>query len=84
MLRKRDCPESADIRFERQVGQAVEEREFVPFVLDTGTEVHAEFHVRPSRRFAAGGDAHNVLNFEFIASIGQVRSSTFSGTTVTN
>jgi hypothetical protein len=51
MLRQGDCAESAGICLERQVGQAVEEGKFVPFVLDTGAEVHAEFHVDPSRRF---------------------------------
>jgi hypothetical protein len=51
MLRQGDRAESAGIRFERQVGQAVDEGKFVLLVLDTGAEVHAEFHIDPSRRF---------------------------------
>ena len=51
VLRQGDRAESADICLERQVGQAIDERKFVSFVLDTGAEVHAEFHVSASRPF---------------------------------
>src|SRR5665213_2684895 len=51
MLRQGDRAESTGIRLEREVGHTVDERKFIPFVLDAGAEMHAELHGSASRPF---------------------------------
>ena len=62
VLGQGDRAESTGIRLEREVGHAVDERKFIPFVLDAGAEMHAELHGRASvlllRRIEASRECH--------------------------
>jgi hypothetical protein len=38
---------AASIRLERKIGHQVDQRKFIPLVLNAGAEMDAEFHNRP-------------------------------------
>jgi hypothetical protein len=42
---------AASIRLERKIGHQVDQREFIPLILNAGAEMDAEFHDRPLRPF---------------------------------